>query len=79
MKPIDACFFKSLDAQPRVRFLGPDGGWRLGWFIVESLEGTAILFDEARREIVLAAYEFEFEFEPKRDDDGNPITDSKGQ
>lgn len=69
MKPIDPDAVFPLDSFARVRWLGPDGGWRSGIAIVGGRSVTVL--DQHRGEVAELSRN-EFEYDTPRDDEGNP-------
>ena len=65
---------EQLSRRPRVRFQGPDGGWRLGIHVGDDSEGGWIfVLDPLRQEVFTLTDYDHYEYQPeRRDDQGNP-------
>lgn len=64
---------KPLNEYPRIRWLGSDGGVRIGWLIcpVGTSTDYVLAYDDHRREIVMVD---DFHYEPpQRDVNGNVV------
>jgi hypothetical protein len=70
MKPIEPWQVRPKSDCKTVRWLGVDGGWRLGRVACEY-EGRLIVEDEHRGEFV-RLYIVDWEYDNPKDDAGNP-------
>ena len=72
LKPIKPQYVTPINELRRVRWLGPDGGWRSGYVALEYLS-LLIAIDDHRNEQVLLFYG-EHELDVPKDDEGKPRT-----
>lgn len=69
---IDRGQIRPLDKCEKIRWLGPNGGWRKGVLVRSAMDGVRTALDLHRMEVVsLAGTQFEYDL-PK-DDDGHPV------
>jgi len=69
LKPVDASMVTNFADLPKIRWLGPDKGWRSGVLVRMGLNGDDIAIDLHRQSVVELG---EWELDEPKDDAGNP-------
>lgn len=71
LTPVHPSVEKSLSACKRVRWMGSDGGFRVGKYVLAITNNLDLMFDEARGETVLLA-SGNWADDLDKDNNGNP-------